>query len=246
MNDTILNVTLLQQDLFWENSEANLSKFSLLLKSFGKKTDILVLPEMFSTGFSMKTWAQKANAAVCGSLMIAENGHYFNRFIWVEPDGNLRYYNKAHLFRMGEEQLHYTRGKERIIIDYKGWKIAPFVCYDLRFPVWMRRTPDYNYDMILLVANWPERRSLHWNTLLAARAIENQSYVIAVNRVGADGNGVNHAGDSQVIKPNGELSWKETGGRETMQAVDLHLDEVRQYRKSFPVDMDADKFDYTN
>ncbi|MDP1727909.1 MAG: amidohydrolase [Bacteroidota bacterium] len=257
-----LSVTLFQQNLFWENIEANISKFAALINSSGLITDILVLPEMFSTGFSMqpekfsqtmdgsaisamKAWARACNAAVCGSLIISEKGKYYNRFVWVEPDGKLTYYDKGHLFRMGEEQLHYSKGNNRIIIDYKGWKIAPFICYDLRFPVWLRRSTAYNYDLILLVANWPEKRSLHWKTLTQARAIENQSYLVAVNRVGIDGNQVNHSGDSQVIKPTGDIIFTEAHN-ETVKTLKLNFDDLTQYRTNFPVGMDADIFELNN
>lgn len=261
MNNS-LSVTLFQQNLFWENIEANISKFTALINSMEVQTDILVLPEMFSTGFSMlpekfsqtmdgtviatmKTWAQKCNAAVCGSLMIAEKGKYINRFVWVEPDGKLIYYDKGHLFRMGEEQLHYSKGNSRIIIEYKGWKIAPFICYDLRFPVWLRRTASFDYDLLLLVANWPEKRNLHWKILCQARAIENQSYLVAVNRVGIDGNGINHSGDSRVINHAGEIIFTESH-HETVKTVSLDLEALAQYRINFPVEMDADRFEINN
>ncbi len=257
-----LSVTLFQQNLFWENIEANISKFATLIKTSGQVSDLMVLPEMFSTGFSMqpekfsqtmdgsalscmKAWAKESNAVVCGSLIISEKGKFFNRFVWVEPDGKLIYYDKGHLFRMGEEQLHYSKGNHRIIIDYKGWKIAPFICYDLRFPVWLRRNAAYDYDLMLLVANWPEKRSLHWKTLCQARAIENQSYMVAVNRVGMDGNQVNHSGDSLVIKPTGDIIFTETHN-ETVKTIIVNLEDVKQYRISFPVGMDADTFELNN
>ncbi|MFY8022384.1 MAG: amidohydrolase [Bacteroidia bacterium] len=222
-----LKVCLLQQDLIWEDISANTFLFDQLIQSISSHPDIIILPEMFSTGFSMnpeklalgmdqvligkmKEWAANKNAAVCGSMMIKENDLFFNRFIWVEPNGKCIYYDKKHLFRMGEENQHYTPGSERIIIHFRDWKIAPFICYDLRFPVWIRRTEAFNYDCLIFVANWPSRRTEHWKLLARARAVENQSYLVAVNRVGIDAYQVPYSGDSQVVSPLGEILFHQS------------------------------------
>ncbi len=256
----LLTITILQQELFWEDCTANLNKFSNLIQSLKEPSDLIVLPEMFSTGFSMQAgslsqtmegstvsamrdWAKTSSSAICGSLIIKEKEQFFNRFVWVEPQGKVVFYDKAHLFRMGEEQNHYTKGTERLLIEYKGWKIAPYICYDLRFPVWLRRTAAYDYDLLLIVANWPQIRAEHWKLLLPARAIENQSFVVSVNRVGMDGNGLAHSGDSQIINPKGQVLFMETD-KETVACMTLNLDEVKQYRKIFPVELDSDSFEF--
>jgi omega-amidase len=255
----ILQIATVQVNLVWEDISANIKHISKQIESIPKGVDIIVLPEMFSTGFSMqpnlfaetmdglavkalKNWAQTSSAAICGSFMYSENGKYFNRFIWFEPNGNCIWYDKAHLFRMGEEQLHYTAGNQRVVIDYKGWKIAPFVCYDLRFPVWIRKTQNFNYDLLIFVANWPDKRVKHWDQLACARAIENQSYLVAVNRVGIDGNGIDHSGHSKVIDPLGELLYIGEQGEEC-KVISIDYVHLAQYRNSFPVGLDADKFE---
>ncbi len=192
---------------------------------------------------AMLDWAHTYNAAVAGSLIVAEGGQYYNRFICAMPDGTYHQYDKRHLFRMGGEGDVYTAGKERIIIEYRGWRIAPFVCYDLRFPVWSRRqVPDYDYDLLLYVANWPARRSYAWSQLLIARAIENQSYVIGVNRIGNDGNDIYHNGSSAVIDPQGKVLWRQ----QDQAALHIaHLDKTAldDFRAAFPAYLDADAFE---
>ena len=218
-----MKITIIQSDLVWEDKVANLARFDTHINNIQESTDIVVLPEMFSTGFSMNTaalaesmdgktiqWmsnhAQTLDAVVTGSLIIKENGQFYNRLIWMKPDGTFEQYDKRHLFGMGSgEDKHYTAGTERLIVTYKGWKICPLICYDLRFPVWSRNTVDY--DVLIYTANWPEPRSFHWKTLLVARAIENQSYVIGVNRVGVDALGSLHSGDSCVINPYGTVEF---------------------------------------
>ena len=257
-----LKITLLQQELFWEDIPANLAKFSALISSRPNTGDIIVLPEMFSTGFSMnaetysqtmegsaieamKLWSQNTNAAICGSLMIKDQDKFFNRFVWVEPNGKILTYDKSHLFRMGEEQNHYSKGTQRLLISYKGWKIAPFICYDLRFPVWLRRTLTYDYDLLLIVANWPKKRMEHWKALARARAIENQCYLVAVNRVGEDVNKMYHSGDSQIISPLGEVLFTKAD-EECVFQYDLNLEEITGYRNNFPAGLDADSFEFMN
>jgi omega-amidase len=256
-----LKIALVQQDLVWENKIENLQKFDQLISKIKEPIDLVLLPEMFSTGFTMradmfaetmdgnsvslmKKWANEKHVAVAGSLIIKEGDKYYNRFVWVEPNGKFQTYDKAHLFRMGEEQLHFSKGLNRIIINYKGWKIAPFICYDLRFPVWIRKTKNFDYDLLLFSANWPERRKLHWNLLLQARAIENQSYVAAVNRIGIDGNGLNHSGDSQVINPLGEIIYKQEF-EASFDIIQLSKEVLLKYRETFPVGLDADNFELT-
>ncbi|MBW7867821.1 MAG: nitrilase family protein [Brumimicrobium sp.] len=218
-----LRVTLVQCHQIWENKTANLSHFSKLLEEAQPVTDILIFPEMFQTGFSMNAsslaesmngesilWltemAQKYNTAVVASLIITENNCFYNRMVFVEPDGTITSYNKRKLFGLASEEKTYTPGEEEVILVYKGWNIRLQVCYDLRFPEIQRnKVTDgkYDYDLMINVANWPEKRSLHWKTLLRARAIENQCYHVGVNRVG-DGNGLKYSGDSAVINPLGE------------------------------------------
>jgi len=254
-----LSICFVQSNLVWENVDANLQYLDGLLKTISKPIDLIVLPEMFSTGFSMnpskfaneqhniaciqqmKKWAVAFQSVVCGSIMFAEDGNFYNRFLWISPDGSNQHYDKAHLFRMGEENKHYTRGNKQFLVELKNWKLACFVCYDLRFPVWLRRTKEFNYDAMLFVANWPARRNLHWQTLTRARAIENQSYVIAVNRIGMDGNQIEHIGNSAVFEPNGNYIV-DAASDEGLFYAELSAQDLIQYRTQFPVEMDADSF----
>jgi predicted amidohydrolase len=252
-----LRVTLVQTSLFWEDKQANLQHFEKLLAGITDPTDVVVLPEMFTTGFSMDTslaetmdgpcvnWmrhqSKQLGAAVGGSLMVAENGLFYNRFVWMNPDGMSSFYNKRHLFRLGNESDHFTAGTEPCVVTYKDWNLQLLVCYDLRFPVWMRRTPNNEYDAIVIAANWPEPRVAHWRTLLQARAIENQCYVVAVNRVGLDGKGMNHTGSSGLISPKGEWVNDLADGPQVVTVV-LHKQEVTDWRSAFPTANDADSF----
>ncbi len=256
MADNNLRVTLIQSNLHWENIDANLSMFDEKISSV-ENTDLILLPEMFSTGFSMKPelfaeemggrtieWmkniSSKKNVVLCGSVMIKDSGKYFNRLIWMQPDGNFFTYDKRHLFRMGEENNHYSRGDKKLIVEWKGWKICPLVCYDLRFPVWSRNAE--NYDLLLYVANWPERRIQAWKSLLIARAIENQCYTIGLNRVGGDGNKIFHSGDSSVIDMKGEILFQKTNN-EIIHTIELSKSNLDSYRKEFPVLLDKDEFE---
>lgn len=221
MSDNDLRVTLVQADLAWENTERNLQQFDRHLDEI-EETDLIVLPEMFNTGFSMNPqavaepmdgpaveWlleaARRHDADIVASVAIAEDGRYFNRLLWVRPDGNLVHYDKRHLFTYAGEHEHYTPGQIQKVIELKGWNIAPFICFDLRFPVWSRNRGQY--DAAIYIASWPARRAAHWKTLLPARAVENQAYVIGVNRVGIDGNDLAYDGDSMVIDPLGEICF---------------------------------------
>ncbi len=255
-----LKITLIQSGLFWENKEKNLEQFSKKIADIKEATDLIILPEMFSTGFSMKPknlaegmngqtveWmkeqAHKKNCVLTGSFICEEGGHFFNRLLWVHPNGTYSKYDKRHLFSMGDEHNHYSAGEEKLVVKLKDWKICPLICYDLRFPVWARNTKDASYDVLIYVANWPERRAYPWKTLLLARAIENQSYVIGSNRVGPDGNDISHSGDSAVINAKGEIISKIKPHEEVSETVTLSYSELEEFRKAFPAIQDADSFE---
>jgi omega-amidase len=250
-----LNVTLVQADLVWEDISANLARFDEALDTFTGKTDLIVLPEMFSTGFTMAAaslaeemdgravqWIRQKSRQkavdVVGSVIIRADGKFYNRLLWARPDGSLFTYDKRHLFRMAGEEKVYSAGNKLLTISLKGWHIRPFICYDLRFPSWTRNIGNA-YDAALFVANWPEKRSAHWQKLLVARAIENQCFVVGVNRVGTDGNGFDFSGDSTVIDPLGVdlLSLRYLPGIHTVR---LSARTLLTYRKEFPAWMDAD------
>lgn len=256
-----LTVTLIQSHLYWEDKSANLDMFTQKIANIKTPTQLVVLPEMFSTGFSMKpelfaetmedqtvTWMKKTAQAnkiiLTGSVIIKEGPHYYNRLLWVLPNGSLGYYDKKHLFAFGGEDLHYSPGNQRKIAQVNGWKINLQICYDLRFPVWARQQPradSLEYDVLLYVANWPERRSFAWTSLLVARAIENQAYVIAVNRVGEDGNGIYHSGNSMVINPLGETLFTEAD-KEITHTIQLQKEPLDQVREKFPFWKSGDEF----
>lgn len=260
-----LTITIIQTDLKWEDKAANLQTLEDKILSIPANTELVVLPEMFSTGFSMRpetlseqmdgptlVWmrsvAARKRVVLTGSVIIEEGGNYFNRLIWMLPNGEYGYYDKRHLFAYAGENQHYAAGHRRLIASVKGWKIMPLVCYDLRFPVWSRQTPDagpgdvpHEYDILLYVANWPQRRGLAWKTLLQARAIENQSYVVGVNRVGNDGNNIYHSGDSMIIDPLGETLYHETA-KEDIFTITLQKDTLTDIRQRFPFWRDADSF----
>lgn len=261
-----LKVTLIQSNLYWENVDQNLAMFTDKINAIHEPTDIVVLPEMFNTGFSMDSerlaermngktlnWmremAQKANAVILGSLIIAEHDEYYNRLVWAQPNGDYYTYDKRHLFRMAEEHEYFSSGNELLIVHYKGWRICPLVCYDLRFPVWSRNiTEDGNtaYDCLIYIANWPAARKAPWSKLLEARAIENQCYVVGVNRVGNDGNQINYTGNSVVVNPKGELISTISENSNTQQTLSISLKELNDFREKFPVGMDADLFEIKN
>jgi omega-amidase len=260
-----LSVTLLQSTLTWEDKLANLNAFEEKIKGLKGKTQLVVLPEMFSTGFSMKpkelaeemsgesvAWMKRVAAEnqliLTGSLIIKEAEQYFNRLIWMLPNGQLGMYDKRHLFGYAGEDQHYAAGTKRLIASVNGWKINLQVCYDLRFPVWARQQLQEEgpeYDLLVYVANWPERRRTAWMTLLQARAIENQCYVIGVNRVGNDGNQIYHSGDSMVIDPMGEILFTERD-HEVAHTVVLDMELLQQVRSSLPFLKDADGFIITS
>jgi predicted amidohydrolase len=253
-----LKITVFQGYLFWENVDKNLQNITLRLSGIREKTDLIILPEMFNTGFTMEAetlaepmngktmqWMQatahKYDCVVTGSLIISESGKFYNRLIWMRADGSYECYDKRHLFGLGKEDRTYTAGTKRLIVELKGWKICPIICYDLRFPVWLRNK-DTAYDLMLVVANWPEKRSLHWRTLIPARAVENQCYIIAVNRVGHDGNEVYHSGDSMCIDPNGNVVYYKRD-EEDLYTFTINPEELIKVRRQLPFLADADDFE---
>lgn len=257
MQQDILHIALFQIDLAWEDPSANLIKIDQLLQGVSKNTDIVFLPEMFSTGFSMKAtelaepmdgktmqWMKKRsgeyNIALCGSLILEENGYYFNRFVFVEPGGKVHHYDKRHLFMMGDEEKYFQKGERRLIVNYKGWRICPLICYDIRFPVWSRNRNEY--DLLVYVANWPKNRDEVWNTLLKARALENQSYVAGVNRVGEDGQMIHYSGHSQILNAKGECLATINIGQEGIINAELTYSELERFRTVFPVLKDGDSY----
>ena len=249
-----LDVTIVQADLHWHDAARNLADFDRAID--GIDTDLIVLPEMFTTGFSMDApalaepadgpavqWMQEqaraTGAAICGSLIIKADDNYYNRFFCIMPDGQQITYDKRHLFRLADEQHHYAAGTELVTFDYRGFRIRPMVCYDLRFPVWSRNRDDY--DMIIYVANWPSRRHHAWHTLLRARAIENLSYAVGVNRVGVDGNELPYAGGSAIIDYLGhELA--DAGDQPGVATASIDLDDLQRFRERFAFHKDADDF----
>ena len=258
-----LKITFIQANLFWKDYRANLDSFSTKIAQIGPPTDLIILPEMFNTGFVvqpqeiektsapetiswMKEKAAELNIPVCGSMIVEEEERYYNRFYWVWPDGNTQSYNKRHLFSLGNEHLRFTKGTENILISYKGWKIRPLICYDLRFPVWAKNTyqqGEYEFDLLIYVANWPAARSFAWKSLLVARAIENQCYVVGVNRIGPDGNQTPHQGDSGVIDSKGEWISEKVPNAESIQTIELNGQELQEFREKFTVGLDWDEFE---
>ena len=254
-----LKATLVETDLVWENITVNAERISSLIEKNIAETDLIILPEMFTTGFTMrpelfyeepygktfewmKRLASRHQALVLGSYIIREGGHYYNRLHAVTGSELLGTYDKKHLFRMGKEHESYESGTKQLIINYKGWSIMPLICYDLRFPVWSRNkltNSKQSYDLLVYVANWPQRRSLQWQRLLVSRAIENQCYVIGVNRIGNDGNNVPHSGNSVALDYFGEEISQPT---QSVQTVSFSISALNQYRKDFPAWQDADEF----
>jgi predicted amidohydrolase len=274
-----LTITTIQTGVQWEDKRANLKRLEEHIFAIPEPTELVVLPEMFSTGFSMRpealaermdgptlAWMQEIAARkkiiLTGSIIVEEEGNYYNRLIWMLPNGQYGYYDKRHRFAYAGENEYYTAGHKRLIASVKGWKVLLLVCYDLRFPVWSRQTPreqqeqegpgeptttntpavpELEYDLLLYVANWPERRSHAWKTLLQARAIENQCFVAGVNRIGDDGNDIYHSGDTMIIDPLGETLYH-AAAREEAFTLTLLKDELTRVRQRFPFWQDADHF----
>lgn len=249
-----LTTTIIQSKLHWEDIDANLSMFEAKLDAIEGETDLVVLPEMFTTGFSMNAaalaepmngksidWmamnAKKINAVLTGSIIIKEDGNYYNRLIWMRPDGSYLHYDKRHTFTMAGEHQTYQKGTRKLIVELKGWKICPLICYDLRFPAWARNIEDY--DLLIYTANWPVKRSSHWKILLQARAIENQCFVAGINRVGLDGNGHYYTGDSCIVSPSGEFYFQAADVEATKNSV-LSANYLRFIRQKLPFLPDRD------
>lgn len=255
-----LCIALVQCELVWEQPAENRKHLLHLLDDLASETDLVVFPEMFATGFSMQVekcaeamdgesvqWMKRLAAdrrlVVAGSLMIREHGNFFNRFIFVYPEGKMEYYDKRHLFSMGEEHLHFTGGQTRKLIQIKSFRILPQVCYDLRFPVFSRNRQDY--DLLINTANWPAPRREAWKTLLKARAIENQSYVAGINRTGRDANGINYVGDTCFVDPKGKVMLAAEDKKEQIITAKLSKDSLERFRNNFRVLPDADDFQLT-
>jgi predicted amidohydrolase len=256
-----LDVVIIQDQVTWHDIAQNIDMFDetihLEVNGLAEPADLVVLPELFTTGFTTEvatyaetmtgsavTWmreaAEREQVTLTGSLLIEEDGNYYNRLIWMPPDGQLSYYDKRHLFRMGDEHKYYTPGKERLIVTLNGWRICPLICYDLRFPVWSRNRQDY--DLLIYVANWPAKRQEIWRTLLQARAIENQCYVIGVNRIETDGNNIRYNGGSALIDFVGQVLVSRFDAS-LVRTVELDYKELADYRESFPAYLDADNFE---
>ena len=251
-----LNITTIQSTLSWEDPNTNHNNFNKLIDSINEPTDLILLPEMFTTGFSMnpkpiaekmdgptiKWMAGKAstkNAVIAGSIIVEEDEKFYNRLIWMRPDGSHETYNKRHLFTLAGEHKKYTKGTERKIIDLHGWKICPLICYDLRFPVWSRNSEGY--DVLLYVANWPDKRIDAWSSLLSGRAVENQCYTIGVNRVGADATGLNYNGTTSVISYDGKLIYT-VKDKVEVQTTTFNYKALHQFRTKLAFLDDRDHF----
>ena len=258
-----MKIALIQSDIAWENASENRKKITSLWAENAQNVDIIILPEMFNTGFTMnvaanaesfegetRKWmddfALKNKCFVMGSIIVEEDGQFFNRFIITNGVKFNTFYDKRHLFRMAQEDLHYTAGEMLLQINIKGWRIRPLICYDLRFPVWSRNryseAGEAEYDLLVYVANWPERRIQHWDKLLIARAIENQCFVVGVNRVGKDGNGIAYTGSSAVLDYMGDYLFHDKSGKEGVFFADLAKDGLKEYREKFPAWRDSDVF----
>jgi len=257
-----LTITLIQTNLFWEEPSKNLKHFDRLISDIEVPADLILLPEMFNTGFSinpqycaetmdgpsmtfLREKSKEKNSTIIASVLIKEKDEFFNRLVCIFPDGRICTYDKRHLFRLSEEYKIFKGGKDILIVDVKGWKIRPLVCYDLRFPVWSKNIyveGSYSYDVLIYIANWPNIREAIWKTLLPARAMENQSYVVGVNRVGDDGHGFYHSGDSMVIDAKGNPLAVSGSGKEETKTVTLSASELQLFRDSFTLGLDWDNF----
>ena len=254
-----LKVALLQTDIAWHDITANLKHAGSLIPLIPPGTSLIVLPEMFNTGFTMrpaalaedmdsetvgtmKKWSSTTGADVTGSIIVKENGSFFNRLVWISPEGKVLTYNKRHLFRIADEDRVYTAGNINVTAERDGWRIKPFICYDLRFPLWIRNTPVH-YDVLVFTANWPASRQNQWEALIRARAIENQCYAIGVNRTGIDGGGMMYQGGSVVFDFRGDIVVQ-AGDDEQMLQCTLDYEPLAEYRESYPFWMDADSFTF--
>jgi len=255
-----LKITLIQTATIWHDIESNLALFGEKIQSITEQTDLILLPETFSTGFTMdlslaegmdgkavqwlRDQAQNKNCIVAGSLIIEEKGSFFNRLIWMKPDGNWFTYDKRHLFSMAEEDKYFSAGDDLLIQNIKGWNICPLICYDLRFPVWSRNKTtgeEFKYDLAFYVANWPGVRISAWDILLKARAVENLCFIAGLNRIGKDGMNIEYNGHSCVVEPKGDLLFFNEGD-DMVQTIELDKNYLEKYREKFPVNRDADDF----
>lgn len=257
-----LTVTLIQTQLDWENPEQNRIRFEKLFSKIDQPTDLILLPEVFNTGFSInpavcaeqsdgpsmqfiRTMAKEKGSCIATTLIIREQAYFYNRLVFCFPDETCQTYDKRHLFRLSEEHRLFEPGQIRRVVSWKGWNILPLVCYDLRFPVWSKNRyhgGQYEYDLLVYLANWPESRSSVWRSLLVARAIENQAYVIGVNRIGPDGHGTRHRGDSMVVDPKGKILFHAEPEAEHIGYQTISGEALVRFREAFPVGMDWDKF----
>jgi predicted amidohydrolase len=254
-----MRLTLVQSPLHWQQPELNRHMFSQKLAPLRGATDLLVLPEMFTTGFAMEAvkmaepmdgptsrWMQQTaaelGAAITGSFICVENGLFYNRLLFVFPDGRVEHYDKKHLFALADEHAYFSTNNKKLVVEWQGFRIRPLICYDLRFPVWSRNEPEQPYDLLLYVANWPSRRSLHWRSLLLARAIENQAFVAGVNIVGKDGNDLEYLGDSALIDYSGQQIFQ-ISGQEGLFTANIATEPLQQYRQHLPFLNDADAFE---
>lgn len=253
-----MRLALVQPDLAWQAAELNRERLQQSLLPLKGQTDLVILPEMFTSAFAMgsgaiaevhpgptlgwmQAMARELDAAITGSVAVTDNGQRYNRLYFVKPDGSTAYYDKRHLFRMLDEHKRYGAGSRKLLVEWRGWRILPLVCYDLRFPVWSRYTEDQPYDLLLYVANWPAARNQHWRTLLQARAIENLAWVAGVNRIGRDGNDLDYLGHSAVVNPQGTEVLQAAAAAGVYQCT-ISLDESQQWRQRFPAWMDSDAF----
>jgi len=265
MKKSTLDVLVIQSDLVWENPEMSRAHINQHFQTVSESPDVVVLPEMFTSGFSMdwsrraeehaqemptlqwmRQWANRWNALVMGSVAVRDQGKSSNRLYAVKPNGEFQIYDKRHTFRFAGEHQHFEPGNQQTRIEWQGWRIAPFICYDLRFPVWSRNhvaNGQFDFDVMIYVANWPAVRSAPWQKLLLARAIENQSYVVACNRVGIDGAGLDYAGDSAIIDFKGDYLFQDERGKECLLRAQLSMESLTQFRDKFPAWMDADSFE---
>lgn len=257
-----LNITYIQADLRWKDPLDNREHFDQLLKEVPSETDLVLLPETFNTAFPvdpkafaettdgptmqwMKQKSQELNAVICGTFLLEVDGHYHNSLVWMRPDGSYELYHKRHTFSMGGENLPVEPGSEPLIVELNGWRIKPMVCYDIRFPVWSKnhyQEGRYEYDLGFYLANFPASRIFVWDTLLMARAIENQAYFIGVNRIGDDPDGVHYSGDSQIINPKGEVICMARSDVEAVVSYSLDYEKLQSFREKFPVGKDWDSF----
>jgi len=252
-----MKISVIQPDTVWENKTHNFQSLTRLISSLYNNTDIIILPEMFNTGFSMKPaelsespdgetfgWmkdiAERGNFGVCGSYIVKEGSDFFNRWVFVSPDHGTWHYDKRHLFSMGGEDRLFAHGKSRLIFSFRGIRITPLICYDLRFPVWSRNNDEY--DLVIYAANWPAVRQNVWTTLLKARAIENHCFVAGSNRTGTDGEGILYSGESMIINYRGGLMAFAETEKECSISAEISIAELHDFRKRFPVMNDADTF----